>query len=165
MSLKAFQRCNAFFLRGPRSFLLRLSPDWMDTLATWCEELTHWTKPWCWERLKARGEGDDRGWDGWMASVTRWTWIWASSRSRWWTGKPGVLQSMGLQRVGHDWVTGLNWTELNWLDEVPPHCGGEPALLRAHQFKSYHGLKCPYKQYIDWCLTQNGIPWTSITII
>jgi len=112
MSLKAFQRCNAFFLRGPQSFLLRLSPDWMDTLATWCEELTQWTKPWCWERLNAREDGDDRGWDGWMASVTRWTWIWASSRSWWWTGKPGVLQSMGLQRVGHDWVTELNWTEL-----------------------------------------------------
>ena len=65
---------------------------------------------WCWERLEA-GEGDDRGWDGWMASLTRWTWVWASSRSWWWTGRPGMLRSMGLQRVGHDWVTGLNWTE------------------------------------------------------
>ena len=67
-----------------------------NSLATWCEELTHWKRPWCWERLKAGGEGDDRGWGGWMASPTRWTWVWASSRSRWWTGKPGVLQSMGL---------------------------------------------------------------------
>ena len=68
-------------------------------------------RPWCWERLKAGGEGDDRGWDGWMASPTRWTWVWASS-GRWWrTGKPGVLQSMGSQRVGHDWVTELNWTD------------------------------------------------------
>ena len=58
----------------------------------WCEELTHWKRPWCWERLKAGGEGDDRGWDGWMASPTRWTWVWASSGSWWWTGKPGVLQ-------------------------------------------------------------------------
>ena len=58
-------------------------------LATWCEELTHWKIPWCWERLKAGGEGDDRGWDGWMASLTRWTWVWASSGSSWWTGKPG----------------------------------------------------------------------------
>ena len=81
-----------------------------NTLATWCEELTHWKRPWCWEKLKARGEGDDRGWDCWMASLIRWTWVWASSRRWWWTGKPGVLQSMG-NRVGHDWVTELNWTE------------------------------------------------------
>ena len=80
-----------------------------NTWATWCEELTHWKRPWCWERLKAGGEGDDRGWDGLMASLTRWAWVWASSRSWWWTGKPGVLQSMGLQIVGHDWVTELNW--------------------------------------------------------
>ena len=79
-------------------------------LATWCEELTHLKRPWCWERLKARGEGDDRGWDGWMASVTQWTWVWVNSRSWWWTGRPGVLQSMGSQGVGHDWATGLNWT-------------------------------------------------------
>ena len=78
-----------------------------NSLATWCEELTHWKRPWCWERLRAGGEGDDRGWDGWMASLTWWTWVWASSRSWWWTGKPGVLQSMGSQRVGHDWVTEL----------------------------------------------------------
>ena len=76
-----------------------------NTLATWCEELTHWKRPWCWERLKAGGEGDDRGWDGWMASPTWWTWGWESSRSWWWTGKPGVLQSMGSQRVGQDSVT------------------------------------------------------------
>ena len=69
-------------------------------------------RPWCWERLKAGGEGDDRGWNGWMASLTLWTWIWASSGSWWWTGKPGVLQSMGLQSVRHDWGTEL---ELNWI--------------------------------------------------
>ena len=65
--------------------------------------------PWCWERLKA-GEGDDRGWDGWMASLTRWTWLWVSSGSWWWTGRPGVLQSMGSQRVRYDWATEPNWT-------------------------------------------------------
>ena len=80
-----------------------------NTLATWCEELTHWKRPCCWERLKAGGEGDDRGWDGWMASPTRWPWVWANSWSWWWTGKPGVLQSMGSQRVGLNWVTELNW--------------------------------------------------------
>ena len=75
------------------------------TLATWCEELTHWKRPWCWERLKAGGEGDHRGWEGCMASLSRWTWVWTSSGSWWWTGKPEVLQSMGSQRVRHDWVT------------------------------------------------------------
>ena len=79
------------------------------TWATCCEELTPWKRPWCWERLKAGGEGDDREWDGWMASPTRWTWVWASSRSWWWTGKPGVLQSMGSQRVGQYWATELKW--------------------------------------------------------
>ena len=82
-------------------------------LATWDEEQTHWKRPWCWERLKVGGDGDNRGWDGWMASLTWWTWVWVSSGSWWWTGKPGMLQSMGLQRVGHKWVW-LNWTELTW---------------------------------------------------
>ena len=62
-----------------------------------------------WERLKAGGEGDDRGWGGWMASPTQWTWGWVNSRSWWWTGSPGVLQSLGSQRVRHDWVTEMNW--------------------------------------------------------
>ena len=81
-----------------------------NTVATWCEELTHLKRPWCWERLKVGGEGDNRGWDGWMASPTQWTWVWVNSGSWWWTGKPGMLQSMGSQRVGHNWVTELNWT-------------------------------------------------------
>ena len=88
--------------------------DWSwnsKTLATWCKELTHWKRPWCWERLKARGEGDNRGWDGWMASLTQWTWVWVNSRSWWWTGRPSMLRSMELQRVGQDWATELNWTE------------------------------------------------------
>ena len=67
-------------------------------------EMTHWIRPWCWERLKA-GEGDNRGWDGWTASLTQWTWVWASFRSWWWTERPGVVHSMGLQRVGHKWTT------------------------------------------------------------
>ena len=71
-------------------------------LATWWEELTHWKRLWYWERLKAGGEGDNRGWDGWMASLTRWTWVCMNSGSWWWTGRPGVLQFMGSQRVGHD---------------------------------------------------------------
>ena len=71
--------------------------------------MTHWKRPWCWEGLGARGEGDDRGWDGWMASLTWWTWVWVNSGSCWWTGRPGVLRFMGLQRVRHDWVTDLIW--------------------------------------------------------
>ena len=82
----------------------------LNNLAPWCEEPTHWERPWCWERLKAGGEGDDRGWDGWMASLTWWTWVWVSSGNWWWTGRPGVLRFMGSQNVGHNWVTELNWT-------------------------------------------------------
>ena len=76
-----------------------------NTLANWCEELTRWKRPWCWERLKAGGEGDNRGWDGWMASLMWWTWVRVGSGNWWWTGRPGMLQSMESQRVRHDWVT------------------------------------------------------------
>ena len=101
-----------------RSVLNTHWKDWCwgwnsNTLFIWCKELTHWKRPWCWERWKAGGEVFDKGWDGWMASLTRWTWAWGSYRSWWRTGNPGVLQSMGSQRVGHDWATELNWTELN----------------------------------------------------
>ena len=74
-------------------------------------------RPWCWERLRAGGEGDDRGWDGWIGSLTQWTWVWVDSRSWWWTGRPGVLRFMGSQRVGHDWATELNWrtTSYTWI--------------------------------------------------
>ena len=89
-----------------------------DTLATWWEVLTHWKRLWCWERLKAGGKGDDRGWDGWTASLTQWTWVWVNSGNWWWTGRPDMLQSMGSQRVGHNWVTELNWTEDLWLIEL-----------------------------------------------
>ena len=80
------------------------------------KELTHWKRPWCWERLKAGGEGDDRGWGTWIPSPTRWTWVWVSCRSWRWTGKPCVLQSMGSQCVRHNWATELNWTELPGTD-------------------------------------------------
>ena len=76
-----------------------------NTLAYWWEELTHWKRPWGWERLRAKGEGDDRGWDGWMASPTQWTWVWPNS-ARWWrTQTPYMLQSMGSQRVRHNLAT------------------------------------------------------------
>ena len=74
-----------------------------------------WKRPWCGEGMGAGGEGDDRGWDGWMTSSTRFTWIWVNSGSWWWTGRPGVLRFMGSQGVGHDWVTELNWELWNSL--------------------------------------------------
>ena len=80
------------------------------TLATSWEELTHWKGSW--EGLGAGGEGDNPGWDGWMASLTQWRWVWVNSGSRWWTGRPGMLRFMGSQRIGHSWVIELNWTEL-----------------------------------------------------
>ena len=85
-----------------------------NTFATWCEKSTHWKRPWCWERLRAGGEGDNRGWDGWMASPTRWTWVWSSSGSCWWTGKPGVVQSWS--RKESDMTEWLNW---NWTEHNP----------------------------------------------
>ena len=70
-----------------------------NTLTTWCKELTHLKRPWCWERLKVGGKGDDRRWDDWMASTTQRTWVWVGSGSWWWTGKPGMPQSMGSKEV------------------------------------------------------------------
>ena len=116
-----------------------------NTLATWCKELTHLKRLWCWERLKAGGEGDNKGWDGWMASPTHWIWVWASSGSWWWTGKPGVLQSMGLQRVRNDWATELNWPELlkknlyKWICTAQTHIVKGP--LNNHQTLSFSAAK------------------------
>ena len=96
-----------------------LGVHWKDWCWSWnsstlasCKELTHWKRLWCWEWLRAGGEGDDRGWDGWMASPTRWMWVRVNSGSWWWTGRSGMLQFMGSQRVRQDWATELNWTEL-----------------------------------------------------
>ena len=112
------RRSNQSILKGIspgislEGMMLKLKLQWnSSTLATSCEELTHWKRLWCWEGLGARGKGEDRGWDGWMASLTQWTWVWVNSGSWWWTGRPGVLRFMGLQRVGHDWATDLIWSE------------------------------------------------------
>ena len=106
--------------RSNQSTLKEISPDyWLEGLmlnlklqylAPWCKELTHLKRPWCWERLKAGGEGDERGWDGWMASLTQWTWVWVNSRSWGWTGRPGVVRFMGLKES--DMTERLNWTEV-----------------------------------------------------
>ena len=102
-----------------RSALGVLWKEWCQSwnssiLATSCEEWTHWKRLWCWEGLRAEGKGDDRRWDGWMASPTQWIWVhrvWVNFRSWWWTRRPGMLQFMGSQRVRHDWATELNWIE------------------------------------------------------
>ena len=131
--MDAFElRCWWRLLRVPwtarssnQSILKEIKPeysleDWCwsqssNTLATWCVKLTHWKRPWHWEWLRAGGEGGGREWDGWMASPTRWIWVWASSGSWRWTGKPGVLQSMGLQSVGYNWVTKQQQQETNTI--------------------------------------------------
>ena len=111
--------------RSNQSILQEINPEYWcwswnsNTLATCCKELTHRKRPWCWERLKAGREGDHRAWDGWIASPTPWTWVWASSGSQSWTGQPGTLQSMGSQRIGHHWATELNWTE-SWMPHQMP---------------------------------------------
>ena len=81
----------------------------LQSWATSCEELTHWKRLWCWDGLGAGGEGDDRGWDSWMASLTRWMWVWVNSGRWWWTGRPGVLRFMESERVRHNWATDLIW--------------------------------------------------------
>ena len=100
-------------------------------LATWCEEATHWKRPRCWERLKARGEGEKRGWDGWMATPTQWTWVWACSRRLWGTGKLGILQSWDCKE---SYMTELNC----YVKEIIMlHL----SLLKQH-FRIYRVLKC-----------------------
>ena len=98
--------------RSNQSILRGISPEYpleglmlklkLQYFGHWCEELSHWKRPWCWETLKAGGEEGNRGWDGWMASLIQWTWIWAKPWRQWKTGKPGVLQFIGSQRVGHN---------------------------------------------------------------
>ena len=111
-----------------------------NTLATWCKELTHLKRPWCWERLKV-GEGDDRGWDGWMASLNQWTWIWVSSGSWWWTGRPGVLQSWGHKES--DTSEQLNWSRNVYIFTVWNLC-----LIRVRSKK----------------ITESDIIWDRITL-
>ena len=110
-----------------------------NTLGTWCKELTHWKRPWYWERLKAGGEGDDRGWDGWMASLTQWTWVLVGSGSWWWTGRPGVLEPIGSQRVrcNWSWATELNWTLSKLDNSTSPYPQQHRAAITATQVLIY----------------------------
>ena len=94
--------------------------DWFwswsfSTLATWCKELTHLERLWCWIRLRA-GEEGDKGWDGWMASSTQWTWVWANSRRQWRIRNIGMLQTMALQRVRHNLATEHNNNHINFMN-------------------------------------------------
>ena len=112
--------------RSNQSILKEISPECslegmmlmlkLHTLATWYEELTHWKRPWCWERLKVGGEGNERWWDGWMTSPTQWTWVWTNSGALRRTGKPGMLQPMGSQRVRHNWATEQQHKKMHWKE-------------------------------------------------
>ena len=114
----------------------------------WPPDMKNWLlekRPWCWERLKVRGEGDNRGWDGWMASPMWWTWDWIGSGSWWWTEKPGVLQSLGSQRVGCDWT--------DWLKQAGPDA---LPLLSVNWYSTREWLRCsrcPLKiyQHLSYC--------------
>ena len=139
-----------------RSALGFLSREWYwswncSTLATSCEELTHWKRLSCWEGLGAGGEGDDRGWDGWMASLAQWTWVWVNSGSWWWTWRPGTLWFMGSQRVRHDWATDLIW----WVrskSSDPDHTWGNYTESEDHWKEEWH---------FQYCLPQSTIATAS----
>ena len=110
-------------------------------------------RPWCWERLKTRGKGDDRGLDGWIASLTQWTWVWVNSGSWWWTGRPGVLQFMGSQRVGHEW---LNWTELRLHFHFP--------FLLPSCWPSSQARACPWEQ-VACCVASCWVKHVVYTLV
>ena len=115
-----------------------------ETPIFWPPHAKNWLpkkSPWCWEWLKAWGERDERGWDCQMASPTQWTWVWVKSGGWWWTGKSGVLQSMGSQRVGHEWVTELNWKEFNHVVMCFPK-GGTRTLPQVCTIVSLLSLHC-----------------------
>ena len=127
------RRCNQSILKETspecslERLMLKLKLQYFGRLMQRTDSLE---RPWFWERLKAGEEGDDRGWDGWVASLTQWTRVLVNSGSWWWTGRPGVLQSMGSQRVGHNWATELNWTEAsNPNPELSKRCSMLPQVL------------------------------------
>ena len=137
-----------------------------NTLVTWCEELTHLKRPWCRERLKAGGEGADRGWDGWMASPTQWTWIWVNSGSLW-TGRPGVLQSWG--RKESDTTEWLNWTELNvdFYNYTSLMIKQKSCYWLWHLSYDFHWTWIVWEVSLDILVgksSQNWVPWCIHTI-
>ena len=153
--------------RSKQSILKEISPEYSleglmqkrnsNPLATWYKELTHWKRPWCWERLKAGGEGDDRGWDDLMASPTWWTWVWVNSGSWWWTGRPGVLQSMGSQRVRHDWVTKLDQPEEHRRADATVFLPDTPNATRFNLI-AYSGSTLNFIPYAIYTIKSDLIP-------
>ena len=155
--------------RSSQSILKEISPEYsleglmrklkLQYFGHLMQRTDSWKRPWCWGGLKVGGEGDDRGWDGWMASSTQWTWVWVGSRSWWWTGRPGMLQSMGWQRVRHDWATELNWTECFW-DRLEPGilycsaCIWTNVSFSNRMQRNYKGIK------ITVCMQSWGKLWT-----
>ena len=155
------QNCPSFPFHLISVFLIwqNIRRDWCwswnsNTSATWCEELTHLKRLWCWERLRAGEEGDDRGWDGWMASLSQWIWVWVDSGSWWWTGRPGMLRFTGLQ--SRTWLS--DWTELNWRLGIDPghlavrdfiiHCSPLSTILHLETYaeqtvQHFHHIKKP----------------------
>ena len=130
-----------------------------NTLATWYKELTYWKTPWCWERLMAGEEGHGRGWDGWMASLTQWTWVWANSGSWWWTGKLVCCSPWSLKESDiNEW---LNWTchTLTWISHgyicVPLIL---PTPLPPHPISP----GCPRAPALGTLLHASNLPWSSI---
>ena len=123
--------------------------DWFwgwnsSTLATSCKELTHWKRLWCWKRLKAGGEGDDRGWDGWMASLTQWTWVWVNSGSWKWTGRPGVLPSMRSQRVRQTERLHFTSTQVEKGSWTCDQISMDLSIVICKMGNSLRGLKQPF---------------------
>ena len=131
-----------------------------NTLATWCEELTHLKRPWCWEKLKTGGEGDDRGWDGWLTSPTQWTCVWVGFGSWWWTGKSGMLQSMGSLRVRHDWVTELtDWLKCLSTDQWIRKCEIYMNIIQPQKegnLAIFDNTDWSWEHYAEWDKTETG---------
>ena len=125
-----------------------------NTLATWCKEVTYQKRHCCWERLKAGGEGDDRGWDGWMPSLTWWTWVWASSGSWWSTEKSGVLQFRRSERARHDWGT-----ELNWNEAEPGSCPKAALLFLGYSSLVLHPLSSLIINCLNLSFRTQGRSW------
>ena len=129
-----------------------------NALTTWCKELIHWKKPCCWERLKVGGEEDNRGWNHWLASLTGWTWVWASSGSWWWTGKPGMLRPWGLRES--DMAEQLNWTELNSAYKLNKQGDHIPLCFTHFPIWNQSVVPCPVLTIASW--PAYGFLWRQI---
>ena len=122
--------------------------------------VTHWKRLWCWEGLGAGGEGDNRGQDGWMASLTRWTWVWVNSGSWWWTGGPGVLRWRSKES---DTTEQLNWSELNWTTWIGHRDTYLPwSWTPSHLPSHFIRLRCPRARTLGALLHASNSHWSSV---